>query len=84
MIISKQEGIRSLVDIKNNINPRISQLNVNGRIIDKSIQIANEVNDFFVNVGAQILKKKFQKFQISLQNISLKQKLFQLYNSTYI
>ena len=41
------EGIRSIVNIKNSINMKITQLNVNGRIIDKPIQIANEVNDFF-------------------------------------
>ena len=45
------EGIRSIVDIKNSANPHIAQLNINGRIIDVSKQVANEVNSFFVNVG---------------------------------
>ena len=51
------ENIRSEVNIKNHINPKITQLNVNGRIIDKPIQIANEVNDFFVNVGPNTEKE---------------------------
>ena len=33
------------------MNPRIAQLNINGIIIDKPKQVANEVNNFFVNVG---------------------------------
>ena len=45
------------MNIKNNINPQITQLNVNGRIIDKPIQIANKVNDFFVNVGPNTEKE---------------------------
>ena len=45
------EGIRSLINIKNPVNPRIAQLNINGIIIDKPKQVANEVNNFFVNVG---------------------------------
>ena len=45
------EGIRSLINIKNPVNPRIAQLNINDIIIDKPKQVANEVNNFFVNVG---------------------------------
>ena len=45
------EGIRSLININNPVNPRIAQININGIIIDKPKQVANEVNNFFVNVG---------------------------------
>ena len=44
------EGIRPLINIKNPVNPRIAQLNINGIIIDKPKQVA-KVNNFFVNVG---------------------------------
>ena len=33
------------------MSPRIAQLNINGIILDKPKQVANEVNNFFVNVG---------------------------------
>ena len=45
------EGIRSIVNTKNSVNPKISQLNVNGKIIDNPKRIVNELNDYFVNVG---------------------------------
>ena len=45
------QGIRSIINIKNPVSPRIAQLNINGIIIDKPKQVANEVNNFIVNVG---------------------------------
>ena len=45
------EGIRKLVNVKSNTNFSISQLNVNGSIIDDPTAITNSFNDFFVNVG---------------------------------
>ena len=51
------EGIRSTVHTKNAINPQIAQLKINGRIIDVPKQVANEVNNFFVNVGPNTEKE---------------------------
>ena len=45
------EGIRSIVNIKNSVNPKIAQLKINGKVIDKPKQIVNKLNDYFVNVG---------------------------------
>ena len=45
------EGIRKLVNVKSNTNFSISQLNVNGSIIDDPNAISNSFNNFFVNVG---------------------------------
>ena len=45
------EGIRAIVNIKNPVNPKIAQLNINGRIRDMPKQVVNEVNNFFINVG---------------------------------
>ena len=44
------EGIRSIVNIKNSINPKIAQLNMTGEVVDKPKQIVNKLNDYFVNV----------------------------------
>ena len=45
------EGIRSIVNIKNSVNPKIAQLNINGSVIDEPKLVVNEINIFFVNVG---------------------------------
>ena len=45
------EGIRSIVNIKNSVNPKIVQLNINGSVIDEPKLVVNEINNFFVNVG---------------------------------
>ena len=44
-------GIREIVNIQNNISPKITQLNINGKIIDNPNDVANQLNNFFVNVG---------------------------------
>ena len=44
-------GIREIVNIRNNISTKITQLNINGKIIDNPKDVANQLNDFFVNVG---------------------------------
>ena len=46
-------GIREIVNIRNNISPKITQLNINGKIIDNPKVVANQLNNFFVNVGPQ-------------------------------
>ena len=46
-------GIRSLINVKNSSKPDISQLNINGKIIDDPKDIVNNVNTFFVNVGPE-------------------------------
>ena len=38
-------GIRSIVNINNPVNPQFAQLNINGRTIDVPKQVANEVNN---------------------------------------
>ena len=61
------EGIRSIVNIKNSVNAKIAQLNINDKIIDDPNLVVNEVNIFFVNVGPNtekvpnILPEKFLK-----------------------
>ena len=45
------QGIRSIINIKNPTVPKIAQLNVKGRICDNPKDIAEKVNDFFVNIG---------------------------------
>ena len=42
-------GIREIVNIRNNISPKITQLN--GKIMDKPNDVANQLNNFFANVG---------------------------------
>ena len=44
-------GICEIVNIRNNISTKITQLNINGKIIDNPKDVANQLNDFFVNVG---------------------------------
>ena len=39
------------MNIKNSVNPKIAQLKINGKVIDKPKQIVNKLNDYFVNVG---------------------------------
>ena len=46
-------GIREIVNIRNNISPKITQLNINGKIIDNPKVVAHHLNNFFVNVGPQ-------------------------------
>ena len=47
VIISKKHGIRSIVNIKNSMNPKIGQLNIKGTVIDDPKPIVNEINHFF-------------------------------------
>ena len=47
------EGIKSIINVKNTVKPAISQLNINGNIIDDSKDIVDSVNNFFVNVGPE-------------------------------
>ena len=42
------KGIRSIVNIKNSVNPKIAQLKINGKVNDEPKMV---VNNFFVNVG---------------------------------
>ena len=44
-------GIREIVNTRNNISTKITELNINGKIIDNPKDVANQLNDFFVNVG---------------------------------
>ena len=44
-------GIREIVNIRNSITPKITQLNINGKIIENPKAVANQLNNFFVNVG---------------------------------
>ena len=50
------EGIRKIVNVKTSTKFTISHLNVNGKIVDQPIDIANNFNNFFVNVGPQTEK----------------------------
>ena len=45
------EGIRSIVNIKNSVNPKIAQLKINGKVNDEPKMV---VNNFFVNVGPKV------------------------------
>ena len=47
---------RSLVNVKNKLNLGLTQLNMNGKIIDESKDVANHINDFFINVGPNLDK----------------------------
>ena len=49
-------GIKSIINTKNEISPKTSQLNVNGNVIDDPKCIANSYNNFFTNVGFNIDK----------------------------
>ena len=44
------EGIRKIVNIKK-VSTKTSQLNIGGKIIDDDKELANNFNNFFVNVG---------------------------------
>ena len=33
------------------MNPKIAQLNINGKVIDDPKRVVNEINNFFVSVG---------------------------------
>ena len=44
-------GIREIVNLKNSDSQKISQLNINGVIIDNTKDIVTNFNNFFVNVG---------------------------------
>ena len=50
------QGIRSIVNVKNKVNQGLSQLNINGKLIAEPKDIANHINDFFVNVGPNLDK----------------------------
>ena len=45
------EGIRRLVNVKKKDGYGISQLNINGKVIDDPKDIAENINEFFANVG---------------------------------
>ena len=49
------QGIRSLVNTKST-SKGLSQLEINGSIIDDPKKIANHVNNFFVNIGPELDK----------------------------
>ena len=51
------QGIRAIINIKKPTAPKIAQLNIKGRIFDNPIDIAEKVNDFFVNVGPNTEKE---------------------------
>ena len=51
------QGIREIINIKNPTAPKIAQLNVNGRIFDNPKDIAENVNDYFVNIGPNTEKE---------------------------
>ena len=44
-------GIKSIINTKNTTSYNISHLSDNGKVINKPDEIANAVNNFFVNVG---------------------------------
>ena len=44
-------GIKEIVNLKNSDSHKITQLNIEGVIIDNAKEIATNFNDFFVNVG---------------------------------
>ena len=50
------EGIRKIVNVKKSTKFSISHLNINGKIVDEPIDIANNFNNFFVNVGPETEK----------------------------
>ena len=51
------EGLRKLLNMKKSVRFSISQLNVNGVIVDDPAMIAEKLNKFFVNVGPETEKK---------------------------
>ena len=50
------QGIRSIVNVKNNLNQGLSQFKINGNIVVEPKDIANHINEFFVNVGPEVDK----------------------------
>ena len=45
------EGIRSIINLNNSKSSSINQLKVNNKIIDNTKEIAESLNEYFVNVG---------------------------------
>ncbi len=45
------EGIKSIINSNNGVSSKVSQLNINGKIISNPQEIAQGLNNFFVNVG---------------------------------
>ena len=43
--------------VKNKMNLGLTQLNINGKIIEESKDVSNHINDFFVNVGPDLDKR---------------------------
>ena len=50
------EGIRKIVNVKKSTKFSVSHLNLNGKMVDDSVGIANGFNNFFVNVGPETEK----------------------------
>ena len=50
------DGIKSIINVNKYRLPSITQLKANDRIIDDQNRIAQELNNFFVNVGPNIEK----------------------------
>ena len=50
------DAIRKIVNVKKSTHFSISQLNINGKITDDSVEITNKINNYFVNVGPQTEK----------------------------
>ena len=63
------EGLRKLVNVKKSVRFSISQLNVNGKIVDEPAEIAEKLNNFFVNVGPETEKKSPKSPMPPLKNI---------------
>ena len=63
------EGLRKLVNMKKSVRFSISQLNVNGAIVDDPALIAQKLNNFFVNVGPETEKKVPKVPNASPENI---------------
>ena len=51
------EGIKSIININKVKFPQISQIKVNGNIVNNQKYIVEELNNFFVNVGPNIEKE---------------------------
>ena len=51
------EGIKSIININKVKFPQISQIKVNGNIVNNQKDIVEELNNFFVNVGPNIEKE---------------------------
>ena len=52
-----------MVNVKKSVRFSISQLNVNGKIVNEPAMIAEKLNDFFVNVGPDT-EKTVPEFQM--------------------